>query len=130
MFGFGKKQEAPGRKEFREEFETMTTKLRGADASVQMAVGHSINMAFSLFRQAHGSPQSFKQLPTDVQFAYISKLTDMENRLRDQKGDMAGSLGFGLFKMWVGTLTSNDDELNEKFSNELAFFSKKGNMPI
>ena len=125
MFGFGKKREAPGRKEFRDEFETMTMKLRGADASVQMAVGHSINMAFSLFRQAHGSPQAFKKLPAEAQFAYIAKLTDMENRLRDQKGDMAGSLGFGLFKMWVGTLTSNDDELDKKFSNELAFFSNK-----
>ena len=59
MFGFGKKRAAPGRKEFRDEFETMTMKLRGADASVQMAVGHSINMAFGLFRQAHGSPQAF-----------------------------------------------------------------------
>ena len=129
MFGFGKKRESQGRKEFREEFETMTMKLRGADASVQMAVGHAINMAFSLFRQAHGNPQMFKRLPTDVQFAYIAKLTDMENRLRDQKDDMPGSLGFGLFKMWVGTLASNDEELNEKFSSELTFFSKKGNMP-
>lgn len=32
----------------------------------------------------------------------------MENRLRDEKGDIAGSLGFGLFKMWVGTLATND----------------------
>ena len=130
MFGFGKKPESQGRKEFREEFETMTAKLHGADESVQMAVGHAINMAFSLFRQTHGSPQSFKKLPTDVQFAYIAKLTDMENRLRDEKGDLAGSLGFGLFKMWVGTLASNDNELTEKFSTELAIFSKKGNMPI
>ena len=51
MFGFGKKQESPERKEFREEFETTTAKLHGADETVQMAVGHALNMAFRLFRQ-------------------------------------------------------------------------------
>jgi hypothetical protein len=129
MFGFGKKKENPDRKAFRDEFETMTARLRSADEVVQIAVGHSINLAFSLFRQTHATPQAFKRLATSEQFAYIGKLTDMENRLRDEKGDMAASLGFGLFKMWVGTLASNDNELERQFSDELAYFSKKGNLP-
>lgn len=129
MFGFGKKKENPDRAAFRDEFETMTTRLRAADDGVQIAVGHSINMAFSLFRQTHATPQAFKRLPTTEQFAYIGKLTDMENRLRDEKGDVAASLGFGLFKMWVGTLASNDNELERQFSDELAYFSKRGNLP-
>ena len=131
MFGFGKKKEKenPDRIAFRDEFETMTKRLRTADEVVQIAVGHSINMAFSMFRQTYAAPQAFKQLATSEQFAYVSKLTDMENRLRDEKGDMAASLGFGLFKMWVGTLASNDNELERQFSDELAYFSQKGNLP-
>jgi hypothetical protein len=53
----------------------------------------------------------------------------MEDRVRDEKGDVAASLGFGLFKMWVGTLASNDSELERQFSDELAYFSKKGDLP-
>jgi hypothetical protein len=130
MFGFGKKKENPDRSAFRQEFATMTIRLRAADETVQIAVGHSINSAFSLFRQTHENPQAFKALPTTQQFAYINKLTDMENRLRDEKGDVAASLGFGLFKMWVGTLASNDQELESQFSRELAYFSHKDNLAI
>lgn len=129
MFGFGKKKENPDRAAFRDEFETTTARLRAADSVMQIAVGHSINMAFSMFHQTHATPKAFKQLATAEQFAYIGKLTDMENRLRDERGDVAASLGFGLFKMWVGTLASNDNELERQFSDELAYFSKKGNLP-
>ena len=45
------------------------------------------------------------------------------------KGDMPSSLGFGLFKMWVGATAELDTELMQKFSLELAYFSKKGNIP-
>ncbi len=49
MFGFGKKREGSNRKALREEFETVTATLRSADNLVQVAVGHSINMASSFF---------------------------------------------------------------------------------
>lgn len=127
MFGFGKKENAE-RKAFREEFESTTSRLRTADKVVQMAVGHSINMASSLFHQAYTTPRDFQRLPTAEKFSYIAKLTNMEEKLRDENNDMASSIGFGLFKMWVGAVTQDDKELIQQFAAELAHFSKIGDM--
>ena len=130
MFGFGKKKEDPSRKALREEFEAVTNALRLADNLAQVAVGHSINMANSLFHQVYSSPSVFQRLPKLDRISYINKLTDMENKLKEEKGDLYSALGFGLFKMWVGAVAELDTELMQQFSNELAYFSKKGDLPI
>lgn len=128
MGWFFKKSEPPGRKEFRAEFETVTGRLRAADEATQMAVGHSINMAHSFFAQKFGDVKSFRALPSGEKHSYIQSLTAMEETMM-QKDPHAG-LGFGLFKMWVGALTANDEELAKEFSNTLAFFSKKGDLGV
>jgi hypothetical protein len=125
MFGFGKKKNAD-RDVVRQEFQSMTTRLRASDETVQMAVGHGINMAFSFFRQAHGTPQAFQGKSAAEQISYLKILADMETRLREEKKDVASSLGFWLFKAWVATLVQGDDELSTALSNELAYFSRKG----
>jgi len=130
MFGFGKKKEDPNRKALREEFESVTTALKSADNLIQVAVGHSINMANSLFHQTYSSPSEFQRLPMSERISYINKLTDMENKLKEEKGDPHSALGFGLFKMWVGAVAEVDTGLMQQFSNELAYFSKKGDLPI
>lgn len=38
------------------------------------------------------------------------------------------SLGFGLFKMWVGALMAKDEPLMAQISEELAYFSKLGDL--
>ena len=129
MFGFGKKKEDPNRKALREEFETVTTVLRTADNLTQVAVGHSINMANSLFHKMYSSPSEYQRLPKSERISYINKLTNMENKLQEEKGDSHSALGFGLFKMWVGAVAEDDTELMQQFSNELAYFSKKGDLP-
>lgn len=126
MGWFSKKAEPPGRKEFRAEFETVTTRLRKTDEVTQMAIGHSINMAHSFFAQKFGDTKSFRALSADEKHSYIQSLTAMEEKMM-QKDPHAG-LGFGLFKMWVGAVTANDEDLVKEFSNTLAFFSKKGNL--
>lgn len=65
MFGFLKKKEPPGRRELREEFEKFTNALRRADDVTQMAVGHSINMANSMFIKRFGSINAFCQQPAN-----------------------------------------------------------------
>jgi len=127
VFGFGRKKEDPNRKAFREEFESTTKKLRTAPEESQMALGHAVNLAHSLFAQRFDSPEAFRSAPSQVRHDYIAKLTVMEDKLREEKDDPAGSLGFGLFKMWVGALSAGDSELIEQFSSELAYFSRKGN---
>jgi len=130
MFGFGKKKEDPNRKALREEFETVTQALRQADDVVQIVVGHAINMANSIFHQAHSSPSEFQRLPKSKQLEYINNLTKMEVGLRDEKNDPHSSIGYGLFKMWVGALSENDAELMNQISLELAYFSKKGDLGL
>jgi hypothetical protein len=130
MFGFGSKKENPERKAAREEFETTCRQLRGADEVVQMAVGHAINMANSMFMKTFESVDGFNRIPSSQKFEYIAKLTQAENTFRDEKKDMASSLGFGLFKMWVGMVTARDTELIDAFARELSVFSRKGNLNI
>lgn len=121
-----KKKEPPGRKEFRAEFGDVTKRLRDADDVTQTAVGHSINMAHSLFAQKFGDVKTFRALPSDEKHSYIESLTAMEEAM--MKKDRHAGIGFGLFKMWIGAVTANDDELMKEFSGELAFFSKKGDL--
>ena len=130
MFGFGRKKESPERREAREEFESTCQRLRSADETVQIAVGHAINMVNSMFIKTFASVDGFKRIPDEHKFDYLRKLTVAENSFREEKKDMATSLGFGLFKMWVGMVTARDTELIEAFSRELAYFSRKGNLGI
>jgi len=127
MWPFGKK-ELQGRKAFREEFDTVTAKLRRADEASQVAAGHSINMANSFFIQRFTAIESFRKLPKAEKLAYIHSLTSMEEKVTTK--DPHAAVGFGLFKMWVGALSEDDEELISRFSKELAFFSKKGDLPI
>ncbi len=127
MFGFGKKKEDENRKALRQEFESVTTALRTADNTVQIAVGHSINMANSLFEKSFSGAKGFQELPKSERISYIGKLTEMETSLKS-KGDIPASLGFGLFKMWVGAAAELDAELMSQFSKELAYFSEKGDI--
>ncbi|CEO38673.1 hypothetical protein [Photobacterium kishitanii] len=129
MFGFFNKKEDPNRKILREQFEATTTALRATDDLVQMAVGHSINIANSIFVKRYSSLSEFQQLPKNERVLYIRKLTDMENKLAE-KGDHHTLLGFSLFKMWVGAAAEIDTELMDLFSNQLAYFSKKGDLPV
>ena len=126
MFGLGKKKEDPNRNAFREEFETVTQALRQADDLTQIAVGHAINMASSFFFQAYNTPSDFQKLPKAEQIEYINKLSNVEIRLREEKNDPHSSVGFGLFKMWVGALSEDDTELMNQLGSELAYFSRKG----
>lgn len=128
MFGFFKKKEPQGRKELREEFEKFTTTLRRADAVTQIAIGHSINMANSMFIKRFGSTNAFCQQSTSQRIEYIKSLTAFEEKMSQQNPSLA--LGFGLFKMWIGVLSEQDHELMSQFSSELEYFSRKGDLPV
>lgn len=126
MFGYFKR-ENPNRRAMRLEFEAITRQLRTADPLAQIAVGHSINMANSVFRQ-HYTAASFQDLPSSEQLTCIHSLTAMEKKLQEELSDPTASLGFGLFKMWVGALMAKDEPLMAQISEELAHFSKLGDL--
>lgn len=128
MFGFFKKRENPHRAGLRDDFLRVTTRLRAADPAIQMAVGHSINMANSLFIQRFGSIAVFRGLPKPEKYKYIEALTNAEEKMTKEKPQAA--VGFALFKMWIGALTEDDEDLLQEFSAGLAELSRKGDLPL
>ena len=128
MFGLFKRED-PDRRGMREEFEAVTRQLRSASPATQIAVGHAVNLANSLFRKSFGTV-SFQTLSTAEQIAYIDQLSVMETKLREVNNDLPGSLGFGLFKMWVGAVAAKDQPLMELMSKELSYFSSQGDLSL
>ena len=119
-------KESPETEAFREAFNQLTRILRDSDDLSQMVVGNSINMANSSFLQTHPSVAAFMRLPKDEQAAYIHTLAATEDELRE--GDPESALGFGLFRMWISALISEDEELIKAFSRELVYFGEKGDL--
>lgn len=124
MFGLFKRED-PNRRAMRIEFETVTRQLRTADLLAQTAVGHSINLAHSLFRKRF-TVAKFQSLPNREQIDYIDSLSGMETKL--QSSDPPASVGIGLFKMWVGAVAAADEALMRQFAEELSYFSQRGDM--
>ena len=128
MFGFFKSKTAenPHRKALREEFEVATNSLYHADLAVQTSVGTAINMAHSIFAKSYSSSRQFHQAPKREQLDYIDRFTTIEISLTKELEDPLASLGFGLFKMYLGAITESDGELAKQFSEELIRLSKLG----
>lgn len=124
MFGFGSRAKA--RRDAQEEFDTTCRKLRGGPELAQVALGHAINQAHSLFIARFGSADAFSKIPSREQFAYMESLSNASVAFMQEKKDPPSSLGFDLFKMWVGMVVVQDAELMNKFAAELSYFSKKG----
>ena len=128
MFGWFKKHDNRDREGLRNDFLRTTTKLKSADSAIQMAVGHSINMANSMFMTRFGGIERFRALSASEKCKYIEALTKAEEDAA--KKDPAMSIGFALFKMWIGALTAEDEELLQEFSQRLAELSQKGDFSI
>ncbi len=127
MFDLDKREtESPEREAFREAFKQLTRILRDSDDLSQMVIGNSINMANSSFLQTHTSVAAFMRLPEDEKAAYIHTLAAAEDELHE--GDPESALGFGLFRMWISALISEDEELIKAFSGELVYFGEKGDL--
>jgi len=126
MFGVFRNKERPDRKALRLEFETVTKALRIADKLTQVAVGHSINLANTAFVARFSTVEGFKAISATEKIEYIKGLSRAEEGI--SQCDSEAALGFGLFKMWIGAITANDDELVTQFFEELSFFSRKGDL--
>lgn len=120
------KKELSSRQQFRDEFVTVTAKLWSADELTQVAVGHGLNLMTTAFMQRFGDIKTFSALPQEEKNVYIKSLTKAEEGLIAK--DPYAALGIGLFKMWIGALTADDEELIRHFSKDLALISKKGDL--
>lgn len=116
--------EPPERRELRVEFETVTDALMEADLAVQVAVGTGINLANSLFTKEFRTVAEFSRLSKSIKVDYVNRLTVAEKRLKDERGDFHASLGFGLFKGWLGAITEDDEDLVDNFGARLNTLSR------
>jgi hypothetical protein len=126
MFGFFKKVPNSHREGLRDDFRRVVTKLSAAEPIALVAVGHGVNTANSLFAQRYGNTKQFQQLSKDVQIQYLTSLTKAEEQFA--RTDPPTSIGFALFKMWLGAVVANDYELQSEFGEELARLSRMGDL--
>jgi len=123
MFGFLKKIASLRRQKA---FTEAISDLKGSDKNVQFAVGYGLNTANSFFFQKFKDVDAFKALPRHEKIDYVKKLGKLENEVG--KKDPQAGLGIGLFKMWVVSIVTNDEEATQYYSKELAWLSKVGDM--
>lgn len=135
MFGFFKKKdcpeaeriEAPKQKVAREEFEQHVKKLRDADELARASAGQGIKMANSFFMQTFAKVETFIELSTAEQMAFIGKLAGMGEKL--SKVDSQTALGITLFRMWLVAVAEGDGELMDHFADELVYFTSNAEPP-
>ncbi len=127
MFGFSFRGGNRDRAELEQRFDQGIAELRLRDAETQVAVGHAINLANSLFIQRFGSADRFRRLTFAEKRKYAEQLNEAQGELL-RKGLTWEGLGFMLFKSWVITLAANGSELERRFSKELASLSRQGDL--
>lgn len=113
------------REGLRREFHWLLGKLGAVQPTIQMVVGHGVNMAHAMFCQAYPTSECFQQLTPEERHAYIRAISDAEDRFREDV-DPHIAIGYALFKMWVGALAAGDQELMGEFRIALLPFRDKG----
>jgi len=129
MFGFFNKKdcleaegvETPEQKATREEFEQHVNKLKGGDELARASAGQGIKMANSFFMQTFSKVETFIELSTAEQMAFIEKLAGMGKKL--SKVDPQTALGITLFRMWLVAVAEGDGALMDHFADELVYFT-------
>lgn len=122
MFGFQRK-ESKERQDFREEFERTAIKVRKTDTTTQIAVGLGISMGLKMFLINYKNNAEFQKTSAQEIEQFIRGMTQVEQGLIARYPGDPTVIGFGLVKMWVGALASNDEVLASSFSRELAALS-------
>ena len=125
VFGFLGKREHSERRFVREEFEKMVKSLRTADPLTQGAVGHTINLANSMFHLKFGSLAKFDALPTSEKMAFVAVLTRTEE-LAAERNQPEAMIGYALYKKWIGAVAIGDKTLAQQFSDGLVELSRIG----
>jgi hypothetical protein len=127
MFGIFRRRETAERKTARREFESVIASLRSRSPVEQALVGHSINLANSVFVQRFGSVAKFAALPQAERLEYFASLQTMLEKLRTS-GDREALAGFGLFRLWLWGASApvTDAALQRQITQSLEELSRKG----
>lgn len=94
----------------------------------QISVGHSINMANSVFRRKFSGIEEFQSLPDDARSAYIIRMIALETSLQMKNNDSNEVLGFSLFRMYIEAASLNNLALFREFGTRIAGLSAKADI--
>ena len=125
MFNIFNKED-PYRKQNRLEFEAIMNDMIKQPQSTRIAVGHSINIANSMFYQRFSGVDNFMKLKRTEQMDYQQSLNEMQEKLGET--DPASMIGFHLFGKWISSLIENDKKLMLEFTKGLAILSEEADI--
>ena len=111
MFGLFKRK--PNDKEaLHAECKAVVRFVQEADQLTRVAIGHSINLAHSFFRQRYANVEAFRNASIEERNQLIVQLTKMVEGLMQK--DRHAAIGFRMFSIWVVGLTANDTFLTSQ----------------
>ena len=123
MFGLFKKKTSD-REAVLTECKVIVRFVQEADKLTRVALGHSINMAHSIFRQHYPSVEAFQSASVEERNQLIAQLTKMVESLLQK--DRHSALGFRMFSIWVVGLTTNDNFLTSQIEPVMKELSREG----
>lgn len=126
MFGLFRKSN-PDRDALHAELKQSLALLRSAPPVVRAALGHSINMAHSIFVQRFTNLDGFRGLAKKDQVEYLKGNTRMVEKLME-KEQMHEALGFRLFGLWLVGVIESDSYLYDNASEIMKELSKEGDL--
>lgn len=125
MFSFIKNAlHSSARQGLLEDFLKARNAIRAAPHDAQVGVAVGLNTATTMFVKRFGGVSGFSNLGKSERLAYLRKIADFEERLIST--DKLTGLGVAIFKMWLGAVIENDQELLDKIEPFLKELSFKG----
>lgn len=100
--------------------------VQEADELTRVAIGHSINMAHSFFRQNYANVEAFQNASIEERNQLIVQLTKMVEGLVQK--DQHAAIGFRMFSIWIVGLTANDTSLTSQIEPIMEELSREGNL--
>ena len=124
MLSFFKKKKDSERDKVLEEFKSLIAQTKNGKEEAQVAIGHGVNIANSIFLKSYSSPDIFRQKSDKEKYDYFKKFCQTKENLK--KEDFGISVGFHFFGTYLVALVNNDYELEGIVQEELVWLSKKG----
>lgn len=109
--------------DLRRRFAVTIEEIERLSVPSKVSVGHSINMANSIFIREFSSVGKFQSLSDGARAVYILKMVGLETTLQMKNNDRNEVLGFSLFRMYLEAVSLNNLSLFREIEESLSVFS-------
>ncbi len=108
------------------QFTGIVAAIKSSEHQVQISIGHSINIAHSIFIKRFESLAAFRRCSPEEQVKYVENLIEMRNGLAGK--NQIAATGCMLFTIWIFAVIKGDAEAEQKVGKELEFLSRIGDI--